>query len=81
MKVDTRVERLGNCCNVLRDEGMRYGDYFEQFTPLLFLEAAYGCIRPPYSQPSPVPAAYAWPKLRRVIVDRVDAQVLRAVAF
>ena len=29
------VQKLWNYCNVLRDDGMSYGDYVEQFTYLL----------------------------------------------
>ncbi len=32
------VQKLWNYCNVLRDEGMSYGDYVEQLTYLLFLK-------------------------------------------
>jgi hypothetical protein len=32
------VQRLWNYCNVLRDDGMSYGDYLEQLTHLLFLK-------------------------------------------
>ena len=32
------VQRLWNYCNVLRDDGMSYGDYLEQLTYLLFLK-------------------------------------------
>jgi len=32
------VNKLWNFCNVLRDDGMIYGDYVEQQTYLLFLE-------------------------------------------
>jgi hypothetical protein len=31
------VQRLWNYCNVLRDDGLSYGDYLEQFSYLLFL--------------------------------------------
>jgi len=31
------VQKLWNYCNVLRDDGMSYGDYVEQLTYLLFL--------------------------------------------
>ncbi len=34
----TIVQRLWNYCNVLRDDGMAYGDYVEQLTYLLFLK-------------------------------------------
>jgi len=57
------VQKLWNYCNVLRDDGMSYGDYVEQLTYLLFLKMADERSRPPYNQPSIVPAGYAWPTL------------------
>ena len=32
------VDRVWNYCNVLRDDGVSYGDYLEQLTYLLFLK-------------------------------------------
>jgi type I restriction enzyme M protein len=32
------VQRVWNYCNVLRDDGVSYGDYVEQLTYLLFFE-------------------------------------------
>ena len=34
----TIVQRVWNYCNVLRDDGVSYGDYVEQLTYLLFLK-------------------------------------------
>lgn len=34
------VQRLWNYCNILRDDGLSYGDYVEQLTFLLFLKMA-----------------------------------------
>jgi type I restriction enzyme M protein len=34
------VSELWNYCNILRDDGLSYGDYVEQQTFLLFLEMA-----------------------------------------
>ncbi len=34
----TIIQRLWNYCNVLRDDGVSYGDYVEQLTYLLFLK-------------------------------------------
>ena len=58
MNTATIVQKLWNYCNVLRDDGMSYGDYVEQLTYLLFLKMADERSRPPYNQPSPVPAGY-----------------------
>jgi len=35
------VQKLWSYCNVLRDDGMSYGDYLEQLTYLLFLKMAH----------------------------------------
>ena len=63
MNPSTIVQKLWNYCNVLRDDGMSYGDYVEQLTYLLFLKMADERSRPPYKQPNPIPAIYAWPTL------------------
>lgn len=34
------IQKLWNYCNVLRDDGLSYGDYVEQLTYLLFLKMA-----------------------------------------
>jgi type I restriction enzyme M protein len=34
------VAKLWNYCNLLRDDGLSYGDYVEQLTYLLFLKMA-----------------------------------------
>jgi type I restriction enzyme M protein len=33
------VQKLWNYCNILRDDGLSYGDYVEQLTYLLFARA------------------------------------------
>ena len=57
------VQKLWNYCNVLRDDGMSYGDYVEQLTYLLFLKMADERTKPPYNQASSVPSGYDWPSL------------------
>ena len=41
------VQKLWNDCNVLRDDGLSYGDYVEQLTLLLFLKMAHERTQPP----------------------------------
>jgi type I restriction enzyme M protein len=60
MNSATIVQKLWNYCNVLRDDGMSYGDYVEQLTFLLFLRIADERSKPPYNQPSPIPKEAAW---------------------
>src|SRR6266496_575378 len=57
------VQKLWNYCNVLRDDGMSYGDYVEQLTYLLFLKMADERTQAPYKQKSPIPGGYDWPSL------------------
>jgi type I restriction enzyme M protein len=68
------VNKLWNYCNVLRDDGLSYGDYVEQLTYLLFLKMAHEQTRPPLNRPSVIPAAYEWPELLRRDGDELEVQ-------
>jgi len=57
------VQRLWNYCNVLRDDGLSYGDYLEQLTYLLFLKMADEQTRPPFDRPAFIPDGLDWPSL------------------
>jgi len=67
------VQKLWNYCNILRDDGLSYGDYVEQLTFLLFLKMADEQSRPPFNPPSSgsggtgkprtIPEGYDWPSL------------------
>jgi len=57
------VNKLWNYCNVLRDDGLSYGDYVEQLTCLLFLKMAHEQTQPPWSKLSPIPKDCDWPSL------------------
>ena len=64
MSASTLVQKLWNYCNVLRDDGMSYGDCVEQFTDLLFLTMADERSRPAFNADGPQPgiirADWAW---------------------
>ena len=57
------VQNLWNNCNILREDGLSYGDYVEQLTFLLFLKMADEQSRPPFNKPSPIPKGADWPAL------------------
>ena len=67
------VQKLWNYCNILRDDGLSYGDYpspwlrtgYEQLTFLLFLKVADEQAKPPSNKPSPIPRGKGWPALWR----------------
>jgi type I restriction enzyme M protein len=47
------VQKFWNYCNILRDDGLSYGQYVEQLTFLLFLKTADEQLRAPFNKPSP----------------------------
>ncbi|HOF58624.1 MAG TPA: class I SAM-dependent DNA methyltransferase, partial [Syntrophorhabdaceae bacterium] len=49
--------------NVLRDDGVSYGDYVEQLTYLLFLKMADEQTKPPFNRPSNIPVGLDWQSL------------------
>src|SRR5436305_4143214 len=68
------VQKLWNYCNILRDDGLSYGDYVEQLTLLLFLKMAHERTQPPWSQPSAIPKGYDWPSLRKESGDALEVR-------
>lgn len=67
------VQRLWNYCNILRDDGLSYGDYVEQLTYLLFLKMAHERTQAPWDQPSFVPTGFDWPSLVAKEGDALEA--------
>ena len=68
------VQKLWNYCNLLRDDGLSYGDYVEQLTFLLFLKMADEQTRPPYSKPSTIPKDLSWGSLKDLDGEDLDRQ-------
>src|SRR4051812_26649891 len=66
------VSKLWNYCNILRDDGLSYGDYVEQLTFLLFLKMAHEQTLPPWSRSSVVPNEYSWPTLLSKSGDELE---------
>ncbi|MCM4156041.1 class I SAM-dependent DNA methyltransferase [Gramella sp. AN32] len=54
------ISKIWNLANVLRDDGVGYGDYLEQITYLLFLKMADELNKPPYNK------GLKFPKLKDV---------------
>lgn len=67
------VQKLWNYCNVLRDDGLSYGDYVEQLTYLLFLKMAHEQTQPPLRRPSAIPTGFDWPSLVSKDGDALEA--------
>jgi len=75
----TIVQRLWNYCNVLRDDGMSYGDYVEQLTYLLFLKMDDENVHV-LGKPSALPAAYNWASLRSLSGDELETHYRQILA-
>jgi type I restriction enzyme M protein len=67
------VQKLWNYCNVLRDDGVSYGDYVEQLTYLVFLKMADEQTKPPFNKPSTIPKGFDWKSLTEK--DGVELEV------
>ncbi|MBE0523553.1 MAG: SAM-dependent DNA methyltransferase [Methanosarcinales archaeon] len=68
----TIVQRLWNYCNVLRDDGVSYGDYVEQLTYLVFLKMSDEQTKPPFNKNSIIPANYDWQSLSKKDGDALE---------
>jgi len=66
----TIVQRLWNYCNVLRDDGMSYGDYVEQLTYLLFLKMDHENSSM-LGKASAIPIEFNWAGLLRLDGDEL----------
>ncbi len=74
MTAPALVQKLWNYCNILRDDGLSYGDYVEQLTFLLFLKMADEQSRAPWHKPSPIPTGFSWQVLLKCDGDDLEIQ-------
>jgi len=72
-EANTIVQRVWNYCNVLRDDGMSYGDYVEQLTYLLFLKMDYENVKQ-LGKTSQIPDSYSWSSLQNKDGDDLEKQ-------
>ncbi|MGH9131528.1 MAG: type I restriction-modification system subunit M [Acidimicrobiales bacterium] len=73
------VQKLWNYCNVLRDDGLSYGDYVEQLTYLLFLKMADEQTRPPFRREPIVPYGLDWQSLLDRDGEELEAHYIRVL--
>ena len=66
------VQKLWNYCNILRDDGLSYGDYVEQLTYLLFRKMADEQSRSPFNRESPIPKSFGWDILVKLDGDDLE---------
>jgi len=72
MSASEIVNKVWNYAQVLRDDGVGYGDYVEQITYLIFLKMADE--RKNAGQKVKVPTEYAWDKLVKEDGDDLENQ-------
>lgn len=74
MSPETRaiVNKVWNFCNLLRDEGLSYGDYVEQLTYLIFLKMAHEQTLPPMNKENKIPEGYDWTALTSKSGDSLE---------
>lgn len=65
------VKKLWSFCDLLRDDGLSYGDYVEQLTFLLFLKMDDERLRL-HGKPSQIPKSLDWNSLQRLDGDDLE---------
>jgi type I restriction enzyme M protein len=76
MNTSTIVQRVWNYCNVLRDDGISYGDYVEQLTYLIFLKMDDENAQ--FGKPSAIPEDLRWRTLFKKDGEILDGEPLEA---
>lgn len=76
MTSENLVQKVWNYCNILRDDGLSYGDYLEQITYLLFLKMADEYSRPPYNRETHIPKDVNWQSLRNLTGSELEAHYI-----
>ncbi len=71
------VQKVWNYCNVLRDDGVSYGDYLEQLTYLIFLKMADEYSKPPYNREPLIPKGLDWESLKSKDGAELEAQYMK----
>jgi type I restriction enzyme M protein len=71
------VKKLWSFCDLLRDDGLSYGDYVEQLTFLLFLKMADEQIKPPHNKPRVISKDLDWNSLKDLDGEELDRHYRR----
>ncbi len=73
------ISKVWSFANILRDDGVSYGDYLEQLTYLLFLKMADEFAKPPYNRKINVPEEYGWESLKAKRGAELEAHYAKAL--
>jgi type I restriction enzyme M protein len=75
----TLVNKLWNYCDILRDDGLSYGDYVEQLTFLLFLKMDNERVKL-LKKKSDIPREYNWESLLKKDGAELEAHYIRLLS-
>lgn len=73
------ISKVWSFANVLRDDGVSYGDYLEQLTYLLFLKMVDEFAKPPYNRDITVPEGCDWESLKGKRGAELEAHYTRSL--
>lgn len=79
MTKDNLVQKVWNYCNLLRDDGLSYGDYLEQITYLLFLKMADEYSKPPFNRDTHIPKEVSWHSLRSLTGSNLETHYIEVL--
>lgn len=68
------ISKVWSFANILRDDGVSYGDYLEQLTYLLFLKMVDEFAKPPYNRKITVPEGCDWESLKKERGSALEAR-------
>jgi type I restriction enzyme M protein len=74
------VRKLWSYCDLLRDDGLSYGDYVEQLTFLLFLKMADEQAQPLRGRVSQIPKEFDWNSLKDLDGEELENHYRRILA-
>jgi len=77
MNTENIVSKGWSFCNILRDDGVSYGDYLEQLTYLIFLKMADEYSQPPYNRKMNIPVKYDWKSLVKKRGAELEAHYIK----
>jgi type I restriction enzyme M protein len=73
------VRKLWSYCDLLRDDGLSYGDYVEQLTFLLFLKMADEQAQPLRGKSSQIPKELDWNSLKDLDGEKLEIHYRRVL--
>lgn len=68
------ISKIWGMCNVLRDDGVSYGDYLEQLTYLIFLKMADEFSKPPHQRDIGIPQGFGWADMNKKAGEELEKQ-------